>query len=325
MGIHPSDVPILNNAIRALNTLARLDVPRAVTGTVAISNGGSTITGTGTNFDPEVAVGDKVVFYSDGGADERTVYTIASRSSDTVAAINGTYTGRTITAGKMRVLKGLGDSDISGLSDPGTVSGLVSAIDAFSIHASDEHLRDMAVSALKLAAEPMFALNAPTIGTVTTATSGGALTNGTYYYRVVAVDRNGKIGPASSEGSVTATGTNQSINTIPWTEPTSTGGFTYRVYRGTTTGVYTRYQDVTDAATVNDTGSNFTTVVSETTATLAAAAVAGYGLLTEDMVDDARDAGSANFTTLRNAVADQHPLGTTARTMAEPVTAPFTA
>lgn len=220
----------------------------------------------------------------------------------TVSALNNISHDRVVAG------DGLSDARIAALANPATVSLLATSVDALAWHASDTHVRDGAAAAIRIAGEPMFALGAPTMGTVTTANSGGTLTNSTaYFYVVVPMDRNGNPGTPSAEGTVT-TGSggagNAHVNTIPWTDPT--GGFSFRVWKGTATGVYTSYKDVTDATSTTDPGSGYTSG-SATTASLAAAAVGGYGLITDDMVDDARDAGSVNFATLRNAVADQHP------------------
>ena len=121
------------------------------------------------------------------------------------------------------------------------------------------------------------------------------------------------------------------MNTIPWTDVDGT--FIVRVYASAAdgsgaTGVYTHYKDVTDATSTTDATTARTgwTAEANTTATIAARAAAhtaGYGLVTEDMVDAARDAGSANFATLRNSISDQSSRGTAARTDDWASNAPF--
>lgn len=207
---------------------------------------------------------------------------------------------------------GLTDAAMAALTNPATVDIMTTAINAIgTIHKSDEHHRTFGVAAINLAElGPSYRIAAPTIGALVLADVGGTLPDSTvYYYAVVAVDENGKLSYPSAEASQdTGTGGNPDEHTItvPWTE--ATGGFTYRVFRGTSAGVYTRSQDVSDAATVTDTGANFTTVVSTTLAALQAGLDAYYSFITDDMVDDARDAGT--FASLRNAVADQHIMGT---------------
>lgn len=63
-----------------------VNIGAALTGTVAGTKGASALTGTGTNFDPQLAVGDKVLV--DG-----FVYTIATRAgaADTAATIEETF------------------------------------------------------------------------------------------------------------------------------------------------------------------------------------------------------------------------------------------
>ncbi len=88
---------------------------------------------------------------------------------------------------------------------------------------------------------------APTIGTAVNG-SGGSLANNTYFYKVTALNANGEtIG--SGEVSAASTGSNHKI-TVTWTaHPYATG---YRLYRSTTSGVYTAgYLPVVDPNAVS--------------------------------------------------------------------------
>jgi hypothetical protein len=72
-------------------------------------------------------------------------------------------------------------------------------------------------------------LSSPTAPTLTTTTTGGALTAGTYYYKLAAMNANGTTMPvASNPASITTTGST-STNTLTWT--TDTGATGYLIYR----------------------------------------------------------------------------------------------
>lgn len=330
---HKSDSHILERVVGTLNRAKAAKAPKALTGTVTATYGSTTLAGSSSLFTTEVAVGDGIMF----SGDREQVYKIISITSATVAEISPAFRGATAASQTMIGYTGLiDDATLTGLANPGTVSLLSTAILAKSVHKSDAHLRDAAAANLRLAAEPYVSMTPPTIGTVTTAVGGGAggLDDGlTIRYLLVGIDRNGNFTVASSEGSV-ATGTagaNDNVNTIPWTD--TAGNFITRVYAGDpagggATGVYTHYKDVTDATSTTDATTARTgwTAEANTAATIAAQAAlhtAGYGLVTDDMVDDARDAGSANFTTLRNAIADQNQRGTASRTDDYATNAPF--
>jgi hypothetical protein len=141
-----------------------------------------------------------------------------------ISALNNVSANRRVSG------DGLGDADITGLANPGTVELLATAIDAFVWHASDMHVAKGAAAALRIAGEPMFAIAAPTIGNVTTADGGGTLADVTeFFYCVCAIDRNGNLSAPSAEDSVTTGNVDDdSTNTIPWTE--STGAMSYRVF-----------------------------------------------------------------------------------------------
>ena len=262
---------------------------------------------------------------------------LVSAASATAAVIEPAFRGATAAGQTMIGYTGVVDNaTLTGLANPGTVALLNTAILAKSVHVSDNHLKVAAAANLRLAAEPFFAMSPPTIGTVTTAVGGGAggIDDGlAIRYILQAIDLNGRFTTASSEASVTTgtAGANDNVNTIPWTDVG--GNFVVRVYAGDpagggAAGVYTHYKDVTDGASTTDATTARTgwTAEANTTATIAARAAlatAGYGLVTDDMVDDARDAGSANFATLRNAISDQNSRGTAARTDDYATNSPF--
>jgi len=85
-------------------------------------------------------------------------------------------------------------------------------------------------------------LAAPTGVTATGSGTGGTLAAATYYYKVTAVNAQGET-VGSSEVNATTTGTTSSVS-IAWTAVT--GATSYKIYKGTTTGVYTAY--FTDSA-----------------------------------------------------------------------------
>lgn len=94
------------------------------------------------------------------------------------------------------------------------------------------------------------AMAAPVLGAPTTATTGGTLAAGTYYYVVTA------IGPAgetvrSNEVSQVTTGT---TSTVSLTWGAVTGATKYRVYRGTATGVVQLVTTLGNVTAYTDTG-----------------------------------------------------------------------
>lgn len=76
-------------------------------------------------------------------------------------------------------------------------------------------------------------LTAPGTVTPTTATTGGALASGTYYYKVTAIDAGGGETAASPEATETTTGSTSTVG-LAWTAVASAVG--YKVYRGATAG-----------------------------------------------------------------------------------------
>lgn len=324
---HASDMHALDRAITALNRGRGMKAPRSITGTITATNASTAVSASGGAFLTELEPGDSLHFANEQGV----YYKIASITDNDNLVLASAFQGTTGAQTTWAMTGVCGVGTIAGVSNPGTIDGLCDAIEAKSVHASDAWALTSVASALRIAGEPMFSLAAPTIGNVTTATSGGSLADNTaYYYRVVAVDVNGNLSLPSSEDDVTTgtPGTNLNANTIPWTD--STGAFKIRVYRGTATGVYTFYKEVDDAASTTHVSDTGWTACSETTASLSAASgiygTGGFGLLTQDMVDDARDqTDNTNFTNLRNAVADQHVLGSTARTYDWSLSLPFPA
>lgn len=321
---HRSDQHQLERLTGTLNRLNKSTAPKALTGTVTATNGSTALTGSSSLFTTELAVGDGIMF----SGDREQVYKLVSAASATAAVIEPAFRGATAAGQTMIGYTGvIDDATLTGLANPGTIALLNTAILAKSVHVSDAHLRDGAAANLRLAGEPFFAMSPPTLGTVTTADNGGSLADSlTTYYALVGIDRNGRSTVRSAEGSVATGGAagNDSTNTIPWTD--TGGNFIVRVYRGTASGVYTFYKDVTDAASTTHVSDAGWTPCTETTASLAATAAAygaGYGLVTDDMVDDARDAGSANFASLRNAISDQNSRGTAARTDDYATNSPF--
>lgn len=330
---HRSDQHQLERLTGTLNRLNKSTAPKALTGTVTATNGSTALTGSSSLFTTELAVGDGIMF----SGDREQVYKLVSAASATAAVIEPAFRGATAAGQTMIGYTGVVDNaTLTGLANPGTVALLNTAILAKSVHVSDNHLKVAAAANLRLAAEPFFAMSPPTIGTVTTAVGGGAggIDDGlAIRYILQAIDLNGRFTTASSEASVTTgtAGANDNVNTIPWTDVG--GNFVVRVYAGDpagggAAGVYTHYKDVTDGASTTDATTARTgwTAEANTTATIAARAAlatAGYGLVTDDMVDDARDAGSANFATLRNAISDQNSRGTAARTDDYATNSPF--
>jgi hypothetical protein len=96
-------------------------------------------------------------------------------------------------------------------------------------------------------------LSSPGTVTPSTATTGGTLTAGTYYYQVTAVGNGGETLP-SPECSETTTGSTSTV-TLNWSAVT--GATSYKIYRGTSSGGENHYQtSATNSFT--DTGSTGT-------------------------------------------------------------------
>lgn len=328
---HRSDQHQLERLTGTLNRLNQSTAPKALTSTATCTNGSTAVVAAAGAFLTEVVAGDGIQF----SGDREQVYKIVSITDNDNLVIEPAFRGATAASQAMIGYTGvIDDATLSGLANPGTVSLLSAAILAKSVHASDAHLKVAAAANLRLAAEPFFAMSPPTIGNVTTAVPGGGTLAdaGTFYYAVQAIDRNGVGTVLSSEDSVVtgSGGGNDNVNTIPWTDVG--GNFTVRVWASAAagngaSGVYTHYKDVTDGVSTTDATVLRTgwTAQAATTASINAASVAaggsGFGLVTDDMVDDARDA--ALFSTLRNAISDQNSRGTAARTDDYATNSPF--
>lgn len=97
-------------------------------------------------------------------------------------------------------------------------------------------------------------LAAPVANAPTTATTGGTLGAGTYYYKVTALGVQGETN-GSNEVSITTTGSTSS-NTITWAAVTGATG--YKVYRGTQAGQESAYYTVGAVTTYTDTNAAVT-------------------------------------------------------------------
>jgi hypothetical protein len=128
-------------------------------------------------------------------------------------------------------------------------------------------------------------LTAPTQTATATATTGGTLAAGTYYYKVTALNANGESLGSNEESQVT-TGSTSTV-TVSW--GSVTGATSYRVYRGTAAGAENVYYTVNSGVTYTDTGAAST---AGTPPTVAGAVIAGSG---SDTID-----GNASITLSTN-------------------------
>jgi predicted phage tail protein len=104
---------------------------------------------------------------------------------------------------------------------------------------------------------------APVANTPSTATTGGTLLAGTYFYKITALNQNGE-SLASNEVSKTTTGSTSTV-TLTWAAvPNATG---YRIYRGTTAGGEGVYYTVSAVTTFTDTNAASTAGAPPTTNT----------------------------------------------------------
>jgi len=96
------------------------------------------------------------------------------------------------------------------------------------------------------------ALTTPVAPTFTTATTGGTLAPGTYYYRITAVSGTGETLASTEASQVVPAGT--STNTVTLTWAAVSGAETYKVY-GRTTGAELLIASAVSVLTYTDTGS----------------------------------------------------------------------
>lgn len=126
------------------------------------------------------------------------------------------------------------------------------------------------VTGLSLVKSPAVptAVTSPGVISGTAFTSGGSVADGTYYYVVSTVDSNGTESAKSPEVSKVVSGGGGSGRVdLTWTAVT--GASTYRIYRGTATGVHTIYYS-SGTNSYSDTG-GASTAGTPKTGTLAAA------------------------------------------------------
>lgn len=216
---------------------------------------------------------------------------------------------------------GLTDAKIAALS-PATVASLITAINALpGFHAADvQPDRMFSSAAIQIASGPMFPMPGVTSPSATKG-AGGALAANTYYYVICQVDQDGNWGPKSSEVNATTETTNLTIN-LAWT--IGVGASSFIIFRGTTSGTYTKQQAVTGSTTAAyaDAGATFATNV---TTQPSATGSAYYGLITDQMVQLATTAGL--YSTLYDAVGaqDSPARTTTAPLVAYKHSVPFAA
>lgn len=111
-------------------------------------------------------------------------------------------------------------------------------------------------------------LATPVVNTPTTATTGGTLAAGTYYYVITATNASGET-VRSNEVSQVTTG---AASTVTFTWAAITGATGYTIYRGSTTGNEQKLTTVGAVTTFTDNGSfTITAVTPPTTNTTAAA------------------------------------------------------
>ena len=121
-------------------------------------------------------------------------------------------------------------------------------------------------------------LNPPVMGATSTATTGGTLAAGTYFYKVTTLTAAGESTP-STEVSQATTGSTSTV-TINWTAVTNATG--YKIYRGTATGAENKLiTTIGSGSTVTfiDTGGAGTTATLPSTNTALPASTPGgtYG------------------------------------------------
>ena len=220
---------------------------------------------------------------------------------------------------------GLTGTKIAAFSAPGTVAQLRALILAFPYKEHNKPKRDFIISAIDDGSGPIFPLRAPLVTSATGALTGGSLSTGAYKVRVTGFDNNGRESAASAELTSTVGGS-VVIGSIPVIIPAQAGFVKYRVYYSAINGAADsedRYLEST--ATAGISASPVTVTILTTTiagavvagtppsAATAAAAGAGYGFITDIMVETGRAAGAGTaLNVMMDLVDAQHPLGATA-------------
>ena len=120
-------------------------------------------------------------------------------------------------------------------------------------------------------------LTNPAAPTLTPSATGGTLTAATYYYKIVAVDVNGKTTGNGTEANTTTTGTTSSVG-LTWTA--IIGAYSYRIYQGTVTNTQTKYfTSTTNSATDIGSGYTVTAIPNVSANTSAKSWISGSGLV----------------------------------------------
>ena len=120
-------------------------------------------------------------------------------------------------------------------------------------------------------------LTNPAAPTLTPSATGGTLTAATYYYKIVAVDVNGKTTGNGTEANTTTTGTTSSVG-LTWTA--IIGAYSYRIYQGTVTNTQTKYfTSTTNSATDIGSGYTVTAIPNVSANTSAKSWINGSGLV----------------------------------------------
>ena len=120
-------------------------------------------------------------------------------------------------------------------------------------------------------------LTNPDAPTLTPSATGGTLTAATYYYKIVAVDVNGKTTGNGTEANTTTTGTTSSVG-LTWTA--IIGAYSYRIYQGIVTNTQTKYfTSTTNSATDIGSGYTVTAIPNVSANTSAKSWINGSGLV----------------------------------------------
>ena len=120
-------------------------------------------------------------------------------------------------------------------------------------------------------------LTNPAAPTLTPSATGGTLTAATYYYKIVAVDVNGKTTGNGTEANTTTTGTTSSVG-LTWTA--IIGAYSYRIYQGIVTNTQTKYfTSTTNSATDIGSGYTVTAIPNVSANTSAKSWINGSGLV----------------------------------------------
>lgn len=284
-------------------------------------------TATGSGYNGDYAVFDNCSAIDTTGRGWRIVSANTRLSFPT--AMNGTTWAIQIdpTADNTAILGAKLSGNVGNITDAGTNTSIITMDNG--VVSANKSVAAPTVKADNVDINPQGSVNLPmsdpaVAPTLTASTTGGSLATGTYYYRVVGVDKEGGLTLPGPEASVAVTGPTGSV-TVAYTN--TPGAVSYRVYRGTAAGGQNTWFLGADDETFTDTGQAGTAGTPPTSSTAYSTRIRQGGdgwitaksLIVQDggTTIDTGTSGGANLTLSRNntsssnniAIKNTHPGG----------------